>query len=444
MEDECIGFLGLTYSGKDILVRLLLGDLEAAGHESSFFWEGKRLMDFEVLKKKIYKISALNYRIDNWTVAEYIGLVDEGNLYTRKSAEKLEMEVKYCFRQMGIEFDVSQKMCDLSEKQKRIVDLVKAYKIGAKIVVIEDELEGMSLTDICNFATEMKKMIHGKMSVIVNSHSNEIMSYLSDKYIIFNKGYIVKKCEKSYIKNTTHLEKFLLGESKISEGMTVSKQQIGIREKEIIYQVQNMYFLDKRFYNLSFSRGEVVTLLTLDRTKKEQLFGALSGRRKSEHVSYILNSKYYKNVDMEVFIKERIVSVKDIGTDMEIFPYLSIGDNLLIPSLHKLSSVEFIISAKRIHRMLADSVKLVTNEHNVKGKKLNINELITVTLERWLIYKPQIIVLLEPFALCDMKGVSIIKSYIEQFVRLGVTVIIIKTREEYIEDISDRILRIDE
>ena len=74
---------------------------------------------------------------------------------------------------------------------------------------------------------------------------------------------------------------------------------------------------------------------------------------------------------------------------------------------------------------------------------MGINVLIGITLERWSIYNPRVLVLFEPFALCDIKGTQIVKDYIKKFAARGISVIIVKTREEYVEDISDQIIRID-
>ncbi|MFQ7133079.1 MAG: hypothetical protein ACLRQC_13055, partial [Dorea formicigenerans] len=64
------------------------------------------------------------------------------------------------------------------------------------------------------------------------------------------------------------------------------------------------------------------------------------------------------------------------------------------------------------------------------------------TLERWYIFNPMVLILFEPFALCDVKDVAVVKKYVKRFANKGTTVVIINTREEYVEDISDRIVHI--
>ena len=82
-------------------------------------------------------------------------------------------------------------------------------------------------------------------------------------------------------------------------------------------------------------------------------------------------------------------------------------------------------------------------EQHMLAGSLEINDVISMTLERWYIYNPRVLILFEPFVMCDAYGVSIVKSYIKKFVSRGTAVIMIKSREEYVEDISDQIIRLE-
>ena len=82
------------------------------------------------------------------------------------------------------------------------------------------------------------------------------------------------------------------------------------------------------------------------------------------------------------------------------------------------------------------------NLKDVKAEELGINERIQMTLERWHIFNPLVLILFEPFALCDVNGVDIVKKCVKKFSNNGTTVIIVSTREEYVEDISDQIMHI--
>ena len=132
-----------------------------------------------------------------------------------------------------------------------------------------------------------------------------------------------------------------------------------------------------------------------------------------------------------------------MGSKEEVFTHMSAGQNLLLPSLGKISSVEYIASSGRISKMLKQNMDSDAMMPDMEAGDLEINDLISITLERWYIYNPKVLVLFEPFAQCDVYGVSIVKSYIKKFANRGTAVIILKSREEYVEDISDKIISLD-
>ena len=131
--------------------------------------------------------------------------------------------------------------------------MVKAYRRGAKIIIIEDEFDGMSQMEIRKFGQVLRRLILGRMSAIVNSNSNFILSALSDKYIIFNNGHIVKKYAREFDWNEGQLELYLLGESAVSARENVENQkEVSAQEKDVVYQVRNLKFRKCGMENLNF------------------------------------------------------------------------------------------------------------------------------------------------------------------------------------------------
>lgn len=441
LEGECVGFLGLTYSGKDLLVGLLSGEIKNEQKNGALYIRGKLIRDWEVLKNHVYRVNAINYMIEEWSVAEYVCLVDstKSNLVMRRSVLE-EEAARYC-EELELDFDVSCKIKYLTEVEKRIVDFVRAYRRGASLIVIEDEFEGMSREEICKFGRIIRRLIKDRMSVIINSHSNFVLSVLSDKYIIFNKGHIVKKCLKQCIRNETQLNRFLLGGN-----TSISKYEEEYRpydtENNIIYSVKNLKVKKGQNKDFVFRRGEVVTLLAREKRTKERLFLLLAGRLTDDQTEYILNGKKIEVSDFSDLTKEKVVSIKNLGSYDEVFKRLTAEENLMLPSLEKLSLWDYIVFSSKIRKMIRQDME-EKHIRDVMVEELKSNELIKVTLERWYIYNPDILVLFEPFSLCDANGVTIVKKYIKNFSKRGTGIIIVNTREEYVEDISDRILIVD-
>lgn len=438
LEGECVGFLGLSYSGKDLLAKILSGNVER-GFSGHIHIAGSDKQQ-DRFKRYIYKICPANYLIGDWTVAEYLCLVEskKHRVYLRRT--ELENEAKEYLEKLNLKIQVTKKLKQLSEIEKRIVDFAKACYRGAKIVIIEDEFEGMSYDEIRMFARIIHRLVKERIGVIVNSHSNFVLTTLSDKYIIFSEGRIVKKCKNINNDSEAQLYQFLQeGQvEKETEKYLYDKDQSEI--DDFWYCVKNLELRKRETAEFNINKGEIVTIISHDKIQKDKIFRALSGREKIGNTLYIINGKTYSRMDYYKLAEERIVSVKVLGSLEELFKRMSVEENLLLPSLKKFSTFDYIGFSKKIRDIIMLEMKQDTSHKGMWIKDLKINELVELTLARWYVLNPKVIVLLEPFGLCDVNGVKIVKRYLKKFSSKGTAVIVISARSEYMEGISDRII----
>jgi len=440
MAGETVGFLGLGNSGKNLLVDILCG--KEGGFQGFIFVDGRRIIHMEDLHKYVYKISSSNFLIDNWSVAEYIYLLSESSAFGFYRRKNLIERANILIKKIGLDLDASKELKNLTELEKRLVDLAKAYSKDAKILVIEDNFEGCTPDEIYKFKTALNRITDDKMAVIIDSYSAQVLSILSDKYIIFKSGRIVKKCNKDYIRDNNHLEKFLLGST-----ITTKKKVLDSYKNEqnsssdIVYSVRNL-ILKNGNTHFDFYKGEVVTILDLDIYEEKHIFNMLSGRDIDKNMEIYLEHDTCHFNDITDFVNHKIVSIGDMGGRDELLIQMSLGDNLLIPSLNKISSLSYVFSRRKILKALENEVQNNILEQNDNVSDMTTNDYIILLLERWYIYKPKVLILFEPFFHCDIFGISLVKSYIKKFAGIGTTVIIVKSRKEYAEDISDRIISI--
>ncbi len=437
---ESIGFLGLVHSGKDLLINIICGNHEV--DDTNFYIDGRNNLDSSEIQKLVYKITYSNYDIDDWTVAEYICLVNNGSIFGLLKTKRLVKQAAEYIEKLKLKIDVNKKIKNLTELEKRLVDLVKGYSRNVKILVIEDEFEGCSTQDIEYFKEILNRVMEEGMAAVINSHSDNVSYILSDKYVIFKKGRIVKKCSKDYIKDGSHLEEFLLSSSTGLKKKDLDRDKAGMTaKKDILYSIKGIILRGDQSITFDFYKGEVVTILALDVKEKKRIFELLSGRFIDRKTQIMLGQKNCNFYDITDFVKNKIVSAADMGGESELLLSMSVGNNLLMPSLEKIPALQHMFLQNKVVKMLEKEVNSQNKSVNVKDKSVNDN--IILLLERWYIYNPKVLILFEPFIYCDVYGVSLIKSYIKKFTDLGTAVIIVKSREEYIEDISDRIINID-
>jgi len=435
-EGECMAFLGLANSGKDVVLQIISGNQWISHGKISV--DDQVMVSAEELREKTFVIQDINYAVEGWTVAEYIGLTNKKFAPRLFLSKTLSEETRALFSDLAIEIDPLVKLGSLTELKKRTVDLAKAYLLGKKIIIIRDEFEGCTMEDVVQFKKSMTRLLNTGLVAIVDCHSENVATILADSYVVFRDGRIAKKMHDFDESISRVMDLFLLNENFASG--KIGKGAGG----DIVYALRGVELSSGSRIDFDFPRGSVTSLVTLNRKDKSDLFGLLSGRETHGETSFFLDGKLHSFLSLHDFVNSRIVSASRIGKIDELFPYMSAGENMLLPSIKKVSFFDYAFSGSRMPRS-------VFNQSGWEWRTMedadllqnDTNDLIRIALERWRIMRPKVIVLLEPFMFCDAQGVSIIKWYLKEYTQNGASVIIIKSRKEDIEEISDAILNLD-
>lgn len=439
LEGEVSGLMGLDSSGNELVARILLGEAEIDFSANNVYIDGRKIRGPEERRKLVGHMAAAAPVIQNWTVAEYVGLRDISWFLSSRAKKQLHKEVTEQFTEIGVSLDIDKKMKELSELERRMVELVRARKAGVRVLVIEDECEGMNRDTIQAYKAFLKKAIEGRMAVLLLCHSELAASVLTDNYIIFRRGRVVKRWRRDSRYNNGRVNDYLLGNTMIRKKKTLDNYARKAHASEdVIYGVRNLE-LQGAWYDYDFRKGEITTFVILNNAERMRFFDALCGRSTPADTVYVLEGQRFQQPRYRVFMENRVVSFMKMGNDYEIFEKMSVGDNLLLPSLKKIPGVEYMSSGSRITRILSDEIENDSLRHRDVVKELDSNEHITIAFDRWYVFNPKVIVLYEPFAGCDAYGVSIIVSYIKKFSNRGTAVIVIKSSLEYMADISDRV-----
>jgi hypothetical protein len=111
-------------------------------------------------------------------------------------------------------------------------------------------------------------------------------------------------------------------------------------------------------------------------------------------------------------------------------------------SLNKKDKGLFRIYQPDIFAMLTRQVSNNALASNGSIQDLSDRENITLLLERWLIFRPEVLILVDPYLKTDEVGCGIVTDYIQKFTSEGVAVIILASKPYRLESICDRIINI--
>ena len=371
---------GLDYSGRDIFLKIIKGYIDDKKYEGLFFVDNKLLNSAKKLKEYIYIFSLQNKIVDDWTVAEYIYLREGKWFLSKKNLRNMIKRIEAVVDDFGLDISGSEKVGELSILTRYQIEFIRAVILNKKIVIIEDEFTNMKYEYIKLFSKWLKSNMKEDMTIILNTHSQTASYKCSDIFVCFKKGCIVKTCRKDSIDGIDKLYNFIVGS-----------------------------------------------------TMNEKINSLSSG---------YIERYYQKVIRVQDLIAKKIISVDGIGEGYFLAENMSIEDNLILPSLNKISNFNYLMNQYEIKKVILEGLRAKDINKMDFVSKLDINQKICVSLERWLIFRPKVFIIFEPFIYCDNYGLSLIKNYLKKFAKAGTTVIVIKSRLEYIEDISDEIISI--
>lgn len=439
---EISNIIGLNNTEKKLLTDILSGQIELDWRKNRIYINGKQIYRKQQLREQIYVLSHQNYGLDQWSVAKYLSLNEKKGILTPGVIRKMEEDTYSLLETCEIEMDVRMKVCDLDPLERRMLEVLKALKYGASVLLIaeDDFFQDMPAHMIQMFVHFLRRMLREEQTAIsLGGTDTTAASFFdfSDQTVVLQQGTIIKKIRKNLLSDSPSMNDLFLKNKKAERRSSVSAESIS---PVIAGSVFRTCIGEQQF---DFQEGELSVFLCQDNQMKNSFYKGISGRtekpslKEREIVCYLQGKKL--DHDYHSFLNEKIVSLDLIGTKQDIFENFSIEDNLLLPSLEKFSLVEYIQNYRNLKNVISKERKFENILKKKRAVNLNVNDRISLLLERWIIFRPRVLILYEPFLNCDASGALLIQSYIERFLKRNTIVIIIKSNKEYIEKIAHNI-----
>ena len=444
-DHDVIGLLGLDGSGIELLCRVLRGESSVFGGARGKIWmDGAEVRQASVLAGSVRYIRMADTVLENWTVAEYLGL-SRANFYIGKK-QKLAMQerAEERFRELGRSVDASRPVRDAGETDRRTARIIHDLEEGVRLLIIEDECLGMTEEEIREYAAVVRKVADSGVSILFRTQSIPISRQICREFLVFRRGRLVKHWRQNETADPALLTQYLLGNTIAEEIKLLRRTQRNIRKrKDVVYQVYDLELAGEK-HRYRFYEGEVSAFVIKNILYCREFFDHLSGRKISLSTRYFLGYRELHCQRLKDFIQVRIVSSMLGNEEYELFENMSLEDNLLMPSLQKFSSMQYFQQSDNLHKATRGLVWGDTDKKD--GRVVRYAEQssrIRVDMGRWLMFRPKVLVLYEPFSTCDTYEATLISTYIKQFANMGAAVIVVKSNEEFMLELADHMYKIE-
>ncbi len=447
-EGEIHCLVGENGAGKSTLMKVLSGVYPHGSYSGDIIIDGK-IQQYSSIRDSEHAGLAIIYQelalIPDLSVYENIYLGNEQKKGSTIDWNETIRKAKIQLDKVGLKVDPSMKIRNLGVGKQQLIEIAKALSKDIRILILDEPTAALNDDDsdnLLNLILELKKQ--GVTSIMISHKLKEVLK-IADTVTILRDGKTV---------NT-------LKRAELHEDIII-KNMVGREIENIFPKRQNKAIGDIRLevknwnaYDFAVSR-QILTDVNINVRKGEILgIAGLMGAGRTEFALSIFgNSKNYK-VSGDLFIDGKKTEIKHpLDAIKAGLAYVSedrkrdglildqdVKQNLSIVSLKNLVK-NFVINKNeeiRIAETYRKNLKIKTPSVEAQVRKLSGGNQQKVSLGKWLLSDPDILILDEPTRGIDVGAKYEIYTIMNKLVEEGMSIIMISSELPEVLGMSDRI-----
>ena len=226
--DEFIGIIGHTGSGKSSLVQVMNGLIKANGGEVTY--KGENIQDKSFDKKRLHLDVGLVFQYPESQLFEETVLKDVmfGPLNKGMSEEEAKKAAKEALEMLDIgENYYNDSPFELSGGEKRRIAIAGVLAMNPEIIILDEPTAGLDPMSRNNLLNSLKRLQTDKAkTIIIVSHNMEDMANYVERLIVMNDGRVVfDDIKKNVFKYVGQLEQIGLDVPEVTKAMNVLKER---------------------------------------------------------------------------------------------------------------------------------------------------------------------------------------------------------------------------
>ena len=441
---EVHALIGENGSGKSTLTNMLTGIYTI--DSGKFILDGKEVHpgnQVEANKEGISIIVQELGTLSGLTVAENIFFGHEDK-FTRFGIKKTNMMNKMAtelLKKYGFERIKAGEIIDrYNFEDRKLIEIVKATYFDPKIVVIDETTTALSNEGRHELYKHMDRIKKSGNTVIFISHDLPEILEKSDTVTVLRDGIYIDTVSSKDI-DEEGLRKLMVGRE--LEGDYYRKQFGESVKDEVVLSVKNVS-VPGLLEDISFDlhKGEILGFGGLSESGMHEIGKAIFGASYYRSGDVVTSDGTYIN-DIPTAIANSIAYTSKDRDNESVVMNESIGDNICLPSLDKLTLKWKFLSDKAMNNFANDYAK------KMSVKMVNVDQFVSdlsggnkqkVVLARWIGKDSDIVVLDSPTRGIDIKVKQDIYNLMGQMIKNGKSIIMISEELMELIGMCDRII----
>ena len=358
------------------------------------------------------------------------GLVDHKKMYNDTKAVLDDLEIKV---------DPKAIIGTMAVSQRQMLEIAKAVSYNAKILVLDEPTSSLTSEEVEHLFRIMRRLCEQGVGIIYISHKMDEIKRISDEVTIMRDGQWIST-DKTENLSTDDIIKRM-----VNREMTNRFPAKDNVPSDVLMEVSHLtgkYMPTCQDVSFGLRAGEVLGVAGLVGSRRTELLSTIFGIMARESGEIKLNGKPISNKTPRQSIKNGFAMLTEERRATGIFPYASILFNTVISNLGSYQRGPLLSDKK----MTTDtdwsisSMHIKTPSQKTLIKNLSGGNQQKVILGRWLLTKPDVLLLDEPTRGIDVGAKYEIYELILQLAKQGKAVMMVSSEMPELIGICDRIL----
>ncbi|GLK88745.1 branched-chain amino acid ABC transporter ATP-binding protein/permease [Pseudomonas turukhanskensis] len=292
---------------------------------------------------------------------------------------------------VGYRGEVNIAADDLPHVDRRLVEIARALATAPLVLLLDEPAAGLSRQDTDTLALLLRKLADFGLTVILVEHDMALVMSVSEHLLVLDAGKPIACGPPAQIRQNPQVIAAYLGGT---EYQATPREQLwdGSRDarlyvKDLVIDYGASPVVNK--VNIVVNPGELVAILGANGAGKSSILQCLAGLHRASGGSILLDDE---NIELASASSVAGKGLALVPEGRQVFPYLSVRDNLLLGAYSRRNAVD---TDAEIEAILARFPRLRDRIDNPAGL-LSGGEQQMVAVGRGLMAKPKILLLDEP------------------------------------------------
>ena len=354
------------------------------------------------------------------------------------SERKMYRDTKRILGELGIEVDPRRIMSKMSVAERQMVEIAKAVSYDAKVIVLDEPTSSLTESEVEHLFRIIEMLRKKGCGIIYISHKMEEILRISDDITVMRDGtHVITEPASSF--DMDRIIKLMVGRE-LTQRFPEKKNV----PAEVILKVEGLSSEHNIVEDVSFElrRGEILGIAGLAGAGRSEVLENLFGLSERSSGIITLHGKRIRNRDPREAIRNGFALLTEERRATGIFGILDIRENTTIAGIRKYRKAKIAISEKERKKdteWAISSMRIKTPSQYTQIRTLSGGHQQKVILGRWMLTKPEILMLDEPTRGIDVGAKYEIYQLICELAEAGKSIIMVSGELPELLGICDRI-----